>query len=213
MLGRPADGPLRVLALGAHPDDIEIGAVGTIMRLLKERSDVSIGWAVLSGNDQRAAEAAASAESVLDGRGQIDIASFRDGYFPGQFTAVKDHLFALDERFSPSVILVSRRDDLHQDHRLLGELAWQVFRDRLILEYEIPKWDGDLGPVQAYVELDHTTCERKVDHLIDRFPSQREKSWFTPDSFWAALRLRGIESGGASGFAEAFVMRKGSIGF
>jgi LmbE family N-acetylglucosaminyl deacetylase len=210
-IGQRAGEPIRLLAIGAHPDDIEIGAGGTLLRLLAERSDLTIDLAVLSGDETRAAEARDSAAGLLGDRGGIDVASFRDGFFPAQFAELKEHFIALRERFIPDVVLVSRRDDLHQDHRLAGELAWQTFRDRLILEYEVPKWDADLGTVNLYVDLERSTCERKIDLLLERFGSQRAKRWFSADTFWAMLRLRGIESGGETGFAEGFIVRKARL--
>jgi LmbE family N-acetylglucosaminyl deacetylase len=209
-LGLPTDRAGRLLAIGAHPDDIEIGAGGTLLRLAAERPGLEIGWAVLSGDGTRSVEARASGVAILGSRvdERIDLAGFRDGFFPADFAAIKEHVLGLRERFDPDVVLVPRSDDPHQDHRLVGELAWQVFRHRLILEYELFKWDRGLEPVNLYVELDRVTCERKVRLLLEHFPSQAKRSWFTADAFWSTLRLRGVESGAGSGLAEGFLARK-----
>jgi LmbE family N-acetylglucosaminyl deacetylase len=205
----PVDRPLRVLAIGAHADDIEIGCGGTLLRWVAERPDLALDWLVLSATGPRADEAAASPLALLpEAAPRVTILAQRDGYFPAEFAEVKLALVAARDRHDPDVVLCHRREDAHQDHRLVAELAPQVFRDRLILEYEVPKWDGDLGPANAYVALDEAVCQRKIDHLMAAFPSQRDRAWFTPDTFRATLRLRGIEAGSSTAQAEAFTCRK-----
>jgi LmbE family N-acetylglucosaminyl deacetylase len=203
------DRPLRVLAIGAHADDIEIGCGGTLQRWAADRPDLALDWLVLSATGPRRDEAAASPSALLPAIApRVTIHDVRDGYFPAEFAAVKDAMVAARDRHDPDIVLCHRREDAHQDHRLVGELAPQVFRDRLILEYEVPKWDGDLGSANVYVPLSEEDAERKIDHLLRAFPSQRTRSWFTPATFRATLRLRGIEAGSSIDQAEAFTCRK-----
>ena len=201
---------LRLLCLGAHPDDIEIGAGGTILRLVAEGRLRSVRWAVLSGNDVRAAEARAAADRFLDGitDRRISIDAFRDGRFPSDWGAVKDRLEAIAAEDKTDLVLVPRRGDWHQDHRLLGELAWTVFRDHMILEYEIPKWDGDLATPNVYVELPVWAIEQKSQLILESFPSQTGHDWFSADTFMSLARLRGIEAHAPEQFAEGFHGRK-----
>ncbi len=209
-LGLPTDRPIRCLALGAHPDDIEIGAGGTIVRLLAERHDTLFDWVVLSGEGERIQEAHHSAETLVGAAGglEVRILSGRDGFLPyGDTAALKDEL-AVIVASRPDLVLVHRRDDAHQDHRLAADLAWQLCRWSTILEYEIPKWDGDLGTANLYVPLEADDAELKVTHLARAFPSQAARDWYTEDAFRAILRLRGVEARAPSGLAEAFVARK-----
>jgi LmbE family N-acetylglucosaminyl deacetylase len=164
---------------------------------------------VFSASGDRAREARASAEELLDGVASAEIVlhEFRDGYLPYLGPPVKDSVEAMKD-FAPDVIFTHQRHDLHQDHRLISELTWNAFRDHLVLEYEIPKYDGDLGSPNVFVPLDEATCRRKVDVLMRHFGTQRSKRWFTEDVFMGLMRLRGMESGSASGFAEAFYGRK-----
>jgi LmbE family N-acetylglucosaminyl deacetylase len=205
----PAGGdPFRVLAIGAHPDDIEIGCGGTILRLLEERPDTVIDWLVLSGRrGERAAEARDSAAKFVGGsRGtQITVADLPDGRFPAALPQLKDLLEAYKSG-GHDLVLAPWSGDAHQDHRSVGEAAWQTFRDHLIAEYEIPKYDGDLGRPNLYVGLSDDLCRRKIDLLMESFPSQRGRSWYTPETFRAILRIRGVESGTAYG--EGFHCRK-----
>jgi LmbE family N-acetylglucosaminyl deacetylase len=200
---------LRVLAFGAHPDDIEIGCAGTILRLIGEHPGSAVRWVVMSGERPRADEARRSAKGLVDDRTdlRVDVHDFRDGHFPYHGSAIKDAFESVKVDFEPDLILTHRQEDLHQDHRLVAEVTWQTFRHHLILEYEVPKYDGDLGPANMFVTLPEPICRRKVDHLVSAFPSQRDRSWFSADTFWGLLRLRGIEAGEA-GFAEAFTCRK-----
>lgn len=201
--------PLRILAIGAHPDDIEIGAGGFLMEILEGDHDLVIDWLVLSGDDVRANEARASAELLVGDRAElsIDVARFRERYFPHQ-PEIKERFDELGRQPRPDIVLAPRREDRHQDHVVVAELAWQTFRDQLILEYEIPKFDGDLGQPNLFMPLSSETVERKITHLLEAFPSQRDRSWFNADTFRAVLRLRGIESNATSGFAEGFTARK-----
>jgi LmbE family N-acetylglucosaminyl deacetylase len=201
--------PLRVLAIGAHPDDIEVGCAGTLLRLAREGRIAAATWVVLSGSGVRRAEAEAGARAALAGVPEVEIRleEFRDGFFPARYEPIKDVIEALVPA-RPDVVLVPRREDAHQDHRLLGELAWTVFRDHLILEYEIPKYDGDLVTPNLYVDLPAWAAERKVDLLLETFASQRDRAWFTAETCRGLLRLRGVESRAPSGYAEGFVCRK-----
>jgi LmbE family N-acetylglucosaminyl deacetylase len=209
-LGLPRERGPRVIVVGAHPDDAEIGAGGSIVRLVAERPDADVTWLVLAAADSaRAAEARASAESLLAGaaRVAIELRDLRDGYLPYQGAAAKDAI-AEFAALSPDVVFTPRRDDAHQDHRHVAELVPQVFRRAVVLEYEIPKWDGDLGAANLYVPLSGPEASAKVAHLAAAFPSQRDRGWFSDDTFRAILRLRGIECHAPDGFAEAFVCRK-----
>jgi LmbE family N-acetylglucosaminyl deacetylase len=199
---------LSVLALGAHSDDIEIGCGGTILRLAREVPELEVTWVVLSAEESRADEARAGAEAFLsDARATIEVEAFEDAFFK-YGREVKEHFEGLKDRVAPDVILTHHGSDLHQDHRLVSELTWNTFRNHLILEYEIPKYDGDLGAPNVFVHLGEDVCDRKVDALLASFPSQTGKPWFTRDVFLALLRLRGMESRAPSGLAEAFYGRK-----
>jgi LmbE family N-acetylglucosaminyl deacetylase len=206
-LGR--DGGLRVLAIGAHSDDIEIGCGGTVLRLVEDGLAASVGWVVLSAAGERAEEAQASAASFLKQAPEHEVVArdFRDGFLPYLGFQVKEFFEEL-KRFDPDVVLTHRRADVHQDHRLVAELTWNTFRNHLVLEYEIPKYEGDLGQPNLFVTLDRSRCERKIELLMEGFRSQRDRRWFTEDTFWSLLRLRGLESNSPSTYAEAFHARK-----
>lgn len=206
-LARPGKA-LRVLALGAHSDDIEIGAGGTILSWIASGAEVSVDWCVLSAPGERAGEARASAIEFLAGaaRADVHLGDFRDGYFPAERTAVKDWVEALKRLEKPDVVLCHQRDDAHQDHRLVCELAWNTFRDHFILEYEIPKWDGDLGKPNAYVPLSSDALAKKIELLHKHFGTQRSKAWFDDETFRGLARLRGVEC--RERYAEAFFARK-----
>ncbi len=209
-LGLPRDRGPRILVAGAHADDVEIGAGGTIARLAAERPDAEVTWLVLAATDPaRAAEARASAARLLAGvsSASVDLGALWDGYIPYQGPAAKEALAAY-AAFDPDLIFSPRRDDAHQDHRHLAEIVPQVFRRATILEYEIPKWDGDLGSASLYVPLTVAEGTAKVTHVLAAFPSQRERAWFTEETLRAILRLRGIECRAPDGIAEAFVCRK-----
>lgn len=206
----PAGRGLNALVIGAHADDIEIGAGGTILRLSAEGRLSAVRWVVLSAEGIRADEARHSAEAFLDAIPDqtVTILDLQDGYFPYLGSQIKDRFEELKSGVTPDLVLTHRRDDAHQDHRLVAELTWNTFRDQLILEYEIPKYDGDLGIPNVYVDLPESIATRKVELLMAGFPSQRDKHWFTEETFRALLRLRGIECRAGSGYAEAFGARK-----
>jgi LmbE family N-acetylglucosaminyl deacetylase len=207
----PPDRPLAsVLCLGAHSDDLEIGCSGTVMKLIGCSPSLAVTWVVFSGDERRAAEARASAAEVLRGAGRPDVVikGFRDGFFPSRVAEIKEEFEALKRTVSPDLVFTHRREDLHQDHRTIGELTWNTFRDHLILEYEIPKYDGDFGSPNVFVGLDEALCRRKIDNLVRSFPSQAGRSWFGEDLFRAVLRLRGLEANAPSRHAEAFYCRK-----
>ena len=206
-LARPGRA-LKVLAIGAHSDDIEIGAGGAILSWIASGAEVSVDWCALSAPGERADEARASAMEFLAGaaRADIHLSDFRDGYFPAERTAVKDWVEGLKRLETPDVILCHQRNDAHQDHRLVCELVWNTFRDHLILEYEIPKWDGDLGQPNVYVELSEDVLARKIELLHKHFGTQRSKAWFDDETFRGLARLRGVEC--RARYAEAFFARK-----
>jgi LmbE family N-acetylglucosaminyl deacetylase len=212
MIGRLSLPPeLDVLCIGAHADDIEIGAGGTILRLAGEGRLRSVRWVVLSAAGVRADEARAAASSFVDPANadlRTTIGDARDGYFPASFTELKDGFEALKLEFEPNLILTHRRDDLHQDHRLVGELTWNTYRHHTILEYEIPKYDADLVSPNVLVELPAAIVERKCELLDAAYPSQRGRTWFSADTFRGLARVRGVEAAASSGFAEGFVGRK-----
>jgi LmbE family N-acetylglucosaminyl deacetylase len=201
---RDAD-PLVVLALGAHADDIEIGCGGTILRLVETFPRLEIVWVVLAAHGERAEEARLSAEAFLAdaSESRVVTASFRDSFFPYHGAEVKEFVESLKD-IEPALILTHHRADLHQDHRLVSELTWNAFRDHLILEYEIPKYDGDLGRPNLFVHLNEDTCHRKVDLLMRHFETQRGRHWFTEDLFLSVMRLRGMESNSPTRYAEGF---------
>ena len=199
---------VNVLCLGAHSDDIEIGCGGTILRLAQQYPHCVFHWVVFSADGVRAQEAQRAATLFAGAalKGPL-LKDFRDGFMPFLGGEVKE-VFEELKKVSPDLIFTHNRDDAHQDHRLLAELTWNTFRDHLILEYEIPKYDGDLGRPGVFVPLDSELCERKVQYLMDTFASQRSKRWFQSDTFFSILRLRGIECNAPSGYAEGFYTRK-----
>jgi LmbE family N-acetylglucosaminyl deacetylase len=200
---------LDVLALGAHADDVEIGAGGLILELLEAGRIASLSWVVLAADGPRADEAKRSAETMIGGRAPlaIEISSFRERYFPHQ-PEIKEAFDDLGRRLKPDLVIGPRLEDRHQDHRTVAELAWQTFRGSLIVEYEIPKFEGDLGNPNLFVPLSAATLDRKVEHLMAAFPSQLERAWYTPETFRGLARIRGIESASESGYAEGFTARK-----
>jgi LmbE family N-acetylglucosaminyl deacetylase len=206
----PSGSLLRVLCVGAHSDDIEIGCGGTILSLLQRYENVEIRWIVFSASTERASEARQSADLFLAKAGQKDvkIKSYRDGFFPFSGAEIKEEFEVLKREFVPDVVFTHFRDDRHQDHRLISDLTWNTFRNHVILEYEIPKYDGDLGQPNLFYPLDQDTCSRKIQTLRESFASQREKQWFDDELFWALLRLRGMEANSSTRFAEAFYCRK-----
>jgi LmbE family N-acetylglucosaminyl deacetylase len=205
---------LSVLCLGAHSDDIEIGAGGTLLGWLDQGVRLDVHWCVLSGINERGKEAKASATDFLAAAANrtIEIMNFRDGFFPEQGEQIKVWFEQLKSRVSPDVVLTHRRDDGHQDHRQVNRLVWNTFRDHLVLEYEIPKWDGDMGRPNLYVPVSAAVMRRKVELLMSHFGSQRSKQWFDPETFLGLARLRGMECRAQEHYAEGFVVRKMSFG-
>lgn len=202
-----------VLCVGAHADDIEIGCGGAILELLAANPSVRVTWVVLSAEGQRAEEAIRSAERMLSGTADrsIIVKDFRDTVLPYEGERLKAFFNDLAAQVSPDLIFTHRREDMHQDHRTVSELTWCAFRDHVILEYEIPKYEGDLGAPNLFVPLQEATCRRKIETIVEAFASQRDKHWFSPDTFWAMLRLRGLESNAPSRFAEGLYARKLSM--
>jgi LmbE family N-acetylglucosaminyl deacetylase len=207
--------PIRhVLCLGAHCDDLEIGCGGTVLKLTESQNPPAFTWVVFSSDPSREAEALRGADALLrrasDSR--IIIRKFRDGFLPYDGSPVKEAFEEIKGQVSPDLILTHYRNDLHQDHRLISELTWNTFRDHLILEYEIPKYDGDLGAPNVFVPLNETVCRRKIDTILTNFRSQAGKRWFAEDVFRALLRLRGMECNASDNLAEAFYCRKLVVG-
>jgi LmbE family N-acetylglucosaminyl deacetylase len=200
----------RVLCLGAHSDDIEIGAGATLLQLASEVHDLEIMWVVFSAPGRRAGEARQSAEDFLSdiSRKEIKIGSFRESYFPSEWPSIKEWIEAIKAKFDPDVVFTHYRHDRHQDHRVLSDLAWNTFRNHLILEYEILKYDGDLGQPNLFVPLSERLSSRKIEMLLKHFKTQSSKHWFTRDTFAAMHRIRGIECASYTGLAEAFYSRK-----
>jgi LmbE family N-acetylglucosaminyl deacetylase len=210
----PPGSLLRVLCVGAHSDDIEIGCGGTILSLLQRCENVEIRWIVFSSSKERAKEARQSADSFLAKAGQkeVEIKSYRDGFFPFCGAQIKDEFEVLKREFVPDIVFTHFREDRHQDHRLISDVTWNTFRNHVILEYEIPKYDGDFGHPNLFFPLDQVTCSKKIQTIRESFASQRQKQWFDDDLFWAILRLRGMEANSPTRFAEAFYCRKAVIG-
>ena len=205
MLRLELPGPrLRLLAIGSHADDIEIGCGGTLLRLAETVEELELHWVVLSADSERAEEARASAGTF---GADIEIHGFRDAFFryAGE---VKELFEELKARVDPDLVFTHHEADRHQDHRLVAELTWNTFRDHLILEYEVPKYDADLGTPNVFFPLDEETARRKVELLLQSFPSQRGKRWFTDDLLMGLMRIRGVECNAPSGLAEAFHARK-----
>ena len=204
------DGCRRLLCLGAHSDDIEIGCAGTVLELLAQNPGMHVDYVVFTASAAREQEARDSAAELLAGAKSTNLIfrQFRNGFFPFVGEAIKDFFEELKDDCKPDLILTHAREDRHQDHRLVGELTWNTFRDHLILEYEIPKYDGELVPPNTYVALSEAVAEQKVRLLNSHFASQQGKAWFDERTFRGLLRLRGLECHSPSGYAEAFTGRK-----
>ena len=200
----------RVLCLGAHSDDIEIGCGGTVLRMIEQSNSIEFYWLVLSANPMRAKEAERSANAFLGGARHktVVVKSFRDGFLPYLGPPVKECFEELKKVFTPDVIFTHCRHDLHQDHRLVCELTWNTFRDHFILEYEIPKYDADLRSPNFFVPLSETHARKKVKSLMRYFATQRDKQWFSEELFYGLMRLRATEIASATRYAEAFFCRK-----
>ncbi|MGB2677993.1 MAG: PIG-L deacetylase family protein [Candidatus Acidiferrum sp.] len=209
-LSGSAGKPLVMLCLGCHSDDIEIGCGGTILRLIEEQPNCRFYWAVFSAIGTRRAEAQRAAKLFV-GSERLEhllLKKFRDGFMPFVGSDVKAVFEEMKKTISPDIIFTHNRRDAHQDHRLLSELTWNTFRNHLILEYEIPKYDGDLGQPNFFVPLEKEIYQKKVRYIMDAFATQRPKHWFTEETFLALMRLRGLECVAPSGYAEAFYARK-----
>jgi LmbE family N-acetylglucosaminyl deacetylase len=206
----PHGAPLTVLCIGAHCDDIEIGAGATVAAWAAAYPESRFVWAVFAGDERRVRETRAVASALIGDASRIDFVqfAFRDSYFPAEFAAVKDAVARLRQEFNPTVVLTHYERDRHQDHRLLSELTGNAFRDHMVLEYEIPKYDGDLGQPNVYVPVTRELARRKIDLLLSGYPSQAGRDWFTDETFNSIMRLRGIECRASSGLAEAFFARK-----
>jgi LmbE family N-acetylglucosaminyl deacetylase len=209
MLPGKKTGPLKLLCLGSHSDDIEIGCGGTILRLLSGQQEIEVDWVVFGSSNKRDQEARDSATRFLAQakNKNVIVKNFRDGFFPFEGAQIKDCFEEL-KAVSPDLIFTHNRKDAHQDHRLIAELTWNTFRNHLILEYEIPKYDGDMGQPNLFVPLDQEIYEKKVRYIVEAFETQRSKQWFGKDTFLALMRLRGMECVAPSGYAEAFYCRK-----
>ncbi len=207
---QPKGRALRVLCLGAHADDIEIGCGGTILHLLRMRPRPDVRWVVWSANGVRANEARESARRFLGARAGAAVAlhSFRDRFFPSEFQGLKEAFDQISRDFNPDIVFTHYRDDRHQDHRVVSDLTWNTFRDHVILEYEVPKWDGDLGTHRVFVPITKAQAARKIRTLLEVFESQAKHHWFDARTFQGLMRLRGIECKAPSGLAEAFYSRK-----
>jgi LmbE family N-acetylglucosaminyl deacetylase len=201
---------LTILCLGAHSDDIEIGCGGTVLKLAEQYPRATFHWVVFSATGTRETEARRGAALFVgpDRLKEPSLQAFPDGFLPFVGADVKAVFEKLKQTVSPDLIFTHNRKDAHQDHRLLAELTWNTFRDHLILEYEIPKYDGDMGQPAVFVPLSTETCQKKISHLMDAFKSQQNKRWFQQDTFLSLLRLRGMECNAPSGYAEAFYCRK-----
>lgn len=210
ILGSRRGRALRVLCVGAHSDDIEIGCGGTLLGLQECRRPLTIDWVVLSGSPERQKETRSAMHLLVkpSHRGELVHGGFTDGRFPADYSAIKDCVESLKALPRPDLILCHERADRHQDHRVVNEMIWSTFRDHLILEYEIPKWDGGLGEPNVFVPVDSVTAARKVHVLMKAHSSQMGRDWFTRDTFMSLLRLRGLECRSPSGLAEAFHGRK-----
>ena len=204
----------RILCLGAHSDDIEIGCGGSILELLRLHRNLDIFWVVFSSGAQRDREARRSANLFLKGaaRQTVVVHNFRNGYFPSVMVDIKDYFETLKNQISPDLIFTHARHDLHQDHRTLNQLTWNTWRNHVILEYEIPKYDGDLGTPNFYIPFGDKIGARKIKHLMDCFGTQRDKHWFTPDTFHGLMRIRGLEANSPGLLAEGFYARKIVLG-
>jgi len=207
--GKPGQ-TLKVLCLGAHSDDIEIGVGGTLLGWIAAGAKLDVHWCVLSARGPRQAEAMAGADAILKGAVArcVETAEFRDGYFPYEGADVKSWIEDLKSRVEPDIVFTHRGDDAHQDHREISRLTWNAFRDHTVLEYEIPKWDGDLGQPNLYIAMSEEIMERKIALLQACFGTQRSKDWFDADTFRGLARLRGMECRAPERFAEAFFARK-----
>ncbi len=207
------DGPLNILCLGAHPDDIEIGCGGSLLRLLNDRPGSELRWVVFTAQGERAGEARTGAEHFAAAAAEREIVlfDFEDAFLPGAHAEVKRRFEELKQGSNPDLVFTHWEGDAHQDHRLLSKLAGNTFRDHLVLEYEIPKYDGDLGRPNLFLPLTAEQLERKIEILMQVYASQRSRDWFDPEVFRGLARLRGMECRAPERYAEAFYLRKGVL--
>jgi LmbE family N-acetylglucosaminyl deacetylase len=203
----------RILCVGAHSDDIEIGCGGTLLKLARDYPDIEVLWVVFSAEGKRSREARDSASMFLKGIAgkKVQVKAFTGSFFPFEGAKIKTFFEQL-KPFTPDVVFTHYRDDRHQDHRVLSDLAWNTFRDHLVLEYEIPKYDGDLGVPNLFVPIDEELSQRKVAYICRVFQTQSNRHWFTEDTFLSLMRLRGIECASPTKYAEAFYCRKIVLG-
>jgi len=204
---------LRVLCLGAHCDDIEIGCGATLLKLIEENPPISVTWVVFSSDDVRGLETRKSAEMILGDSvsNELLLLNHRNGYFPYGGAEIKDDFEQLKKKIEPDIIFTHYGKDRHQDHRVVSELTWNTFRNHWILEYEIPKYDGELGSPNIFVPVQDKYVRRKSEILMDCYKTQHKRPWFSPSTFDGLMRLRGIECNSNSGYAEAFYARKTTI--
>ncbi len=209
-LTKKKDKPSKILCLGAHSDDIEIGCGGSILKLLEEEQNIEIHWIVFSSNEERENEARNSADLFLANAKykNIIIKNYRDAFFPYIGEEIKSYFEELKQSVDPDLIFTHYRMDLHQDHRIISELTWNTYRNHLILEYEIIKYDGDLGSPNFFIQLNKKICDTKIDYIFQCFETQGKRSWFTEDAFHSIMRIRGVESNAPDKYAEAFYCRK-----
>lgn len=203
----------KILCLGAHCDDIEIGCGGTLLKLIEEYKNLVFYWVIFSSNDLRAKEALKSANLFLQGAKieNIVIKNFRNSFFPFIGGEIKEYFEQLKQEFEPDLIFTHYREDRHQDHRIISDLTWNSYRNHFILEYEIPKYDGDLGHPNFFCHLGDRICKKKIQYIFEAFETQKSRGWFTEDTFLSILRLRGVESNSPSKYAEAFFCRKACL--
>lgn len=206
----PADKKLSLLLLGAHCDDIEIGCGGTLLKLLDEYEISEIKWIIFTSDETRKKEAFNSAKQFLESIDAADvlIMDYKDGYLPSLWSEIKDEFEKIKESYDPDIIFTHYRNDLHQDHRTINELTWNTFRNHLILEYEISKYDGDLGNPNCFVSLTENQIERKKQIIMDSFESQLGKHWLDETLLKSMMRIRGVECASETNYAEAFYNRK-----
>lgn len=199
-----------VLCLGAHADDIEIGCGGTLLKLIEQYPGLTVHWVVFSASEKREMEARQSADRFLHAveETHVSVLDYRDSFFPYQAETIKESFHALSGEVTPDLIFTHRSDDAHQDHRVVSELTWCAFRNHAILQYEIPKYEGDLGRPNLLVQLSAQHAQRKIDHLLSKFQSQHTKPWYSEDTFRSLMRLRGLECHSPGRFAEGFYARK-----
>jgi len=207
---RPENRPFRILTLGAHCDDIAIGCGGALLHLVETNPDAEVWWVVFASTDVRLQEEADAAERFLErvGKKQIIIKQWQDGHLPYYASEIKNYFEGMKHLFSPDIIFTHFRHDGHQDHRIISELTLNTYRNHLVLEYEIPKYDGDFGSPNLYMPLTDLECRTKVETVMNCYASQREKHWFAADVFLGLARIRGMEAGGTTNYAEGFYSRK-----